>query len=183
VASSFFDSGSHCHFHVWDASLASNHHACSTSPSISYPSTFSPYHTTHILDIMNAPLHCNDLKCRTPCSEQAVVTTCSHVFCPSCANRLGLTESSGRVCPACSTQLLQPDDAVLASLNPTEDYKTSILSGLSPTVIMECAGRGLAFWAYQVVQEMWVGCSHGRCQPRTDAPSSTALTRNTSPGV
>ena len=39
-------------------------------------------------------------------------------------------------------------------LNPTEDYKTSVLSGLSPSVIMECAGRGVAFWVYQTTQEM-----------------------------
>jgi E3 ubiquitin-protein ligase CCNP1IP1 len=39
-------------------------------------------------------------------------------------------------------------------LQPTEDYKTSVLSGLDPTTIMECAGRGLAFWAYQTTQEM-----------------------------
>jgi hypothetical protein len=40
-------------------------------------------------------------------------------------------------------------------LRPTEDYKTSVLSGLDPTTIMECAGRGLAFWAYQTTQEMY----------------------------
>ncbi|KAH8725739.1 hypothetical protein GQ44DRAFT_614949, partial [Phaeosphaeriaceae sp. PMI808] len=46
-----------------------------------------------------------------------------------------------------------PDDVVIAGLNPS-DYKTSLLSGLSPTVIMECAGRGLAFHAYQTSQEI-----------------------------
>jgi len=50
--------------------------------------------------------------------------------------------------------LPNPDDAVIANLNPTEDYKTSVLSGLSPTVILECAGRGLSFWQYQMAQEM-----------------------------
>lgn len=105
---------------------------------------------------MDSTLHCNDLKCRSLCPDQAVVTTCSHIFCIPCAGRLGLTEARDghRVCPACATQLVNPDDAVITSLNPTEDYKTSILSGLSPTIIMECAGRRLAFWAYQMVQEM-----------------------------
>lgn len=42
----------------------------------------------------------------------------------------------------------------MAALNPSEDYKTSILSGLSPTIIIECAGRGLHFWAYQMAQEI-----------------------------
>lgn len=61
-----------------------------------------------------------------------------------------------RICPACQTILSQPDDAVSTSLHPTEDYKTSVLSGLSPSTIMECAGRGLAFWSYQSTQEMYV---------------------------
>jgi E3 ubiquitin-protein ligase CCNP1IP1 len=46
------------------------------------------------------------------------------------------------------------DDAVITQLDPTEDYKTSVLSGMSPSVIMECAGRGLAFYSYQVSTEM-----------------------------
>lgn len=105
---------------------------------------------------MDSTLRCNDLKCRAPVPDQAIVTTCSHIFCLDCANKLGLvTAVNGqRLCPACSSPLNNPDDAVCASLNPTEDYKTSILSGLNPTIIMECAGRGLAFWAYQMVQEM-----------------------------
>lgn len=58
-------------------------------------------------------------------------------------------------CPACKSDLLNPDDAVLSNLNPSEDYKTSVLSGLSPNVIMECAGRGLSFWAYQTTQGIY----------------------------
>lgn len=42
----------------------------------------------------------------------------------------------------------------MAGLNPSEDYKTSVLSGLSPTIIMECASRGLAFHSYQTAQEI-----------------------------
>lgn len=51
---------------------------------------------------------------------------------------------------------MNPDDVVVTNLNPTEDYKTSVLSGLNPNVIMECAGRALSFWAYQTTQEMCV---------------------------
>ncbi|KAF2632228.1 hypothetical protein BU25DRAFT_358985 [Macroventuria anomochaeta] len=47
-----------------------------------------------------------------------------------------------------------PDDVVVAGLNPSEDYKTSVLSGLSPTIIMECASRSLAFHSYQTSQEI-----------------------------
>ena len=53
-------------------------------------------------------------------------------------------------------QLPNPDDVVSTQLNPTEDYKTSVLSGLNPSIIMECAGRGLSFWSYQSTQEMYV---------------------------
>lgn len=43
---------------------------------------------------------------------------------------------------------------VVAGLNPSEDYKTSVLSGLNPAIIMECASRSLAFHSYQTSQEM-----------------------------
>ena len=69
------------------------------------------------------------------------------------------------MCPACRTHLPQPDDAVSTSLHPTEDYKTSVLSGLSPSTIMECAGRGLAFWSYQSTQEVYVEDWHCRLYP------------------
>jgi len=38
-------------------------------------------------------------------------------------------------------------------LRPTNDYKTSVLSGLSPAVILEICGRAIAFWQYQIHQE------------------------------
>lgn len=59
-----------------------------------------------------------------------------------------------RICPACRSQLPNPDDVVISNLHPTEDYKTSVLSGLGPNTIMECAGKALSFWAYQMTQEM-----------------------------
>jgi len=83
----------------------------------------------------------------------------SHIFCIGCANQLQLSNPpAGQrpVCPACDARLTNPDDAVITNLNPTEDYKTSVLSGLSPNVIMECAGRALSFWAYQTTQEVYV---------------------------
>lgn len=81
----------------------------------------------------------------------------SHIFCIACSNDLGLSRPDAqiRICPACDTHLPNPDDAVETRLDPSEDYKTSVLSGLSPTVIMECAGRGLAFYSYQTTQEMF----------------------------
>ncbi|KAL9620366.1 MAG: hypothetical protein Q9160_005066 [Pyrenula sp. 1 TL-2023] len=80
-----------------------------------------------------------------------------HIFCASCADELGLSHSSetNRHCPACRTDLPYPDDVVTTNLKPTEDYKTSVLSGLDPAIIMECASRGLAFWTYQATQEVF----------------------------
>ena len=121
-------------------------------------------------------LRCNNLKCRIALTERAVVTTCrfvltsfrttslltitllnSHIFCLECAELLGLsTATTGpRICPACQVRLNNPDDAVCTYLNPADDYKTSVLSGLSPTIIMECAARAMAFWSYQAAQEVY----------------------------
>lgn len=84
----------------------------------------------------------------------------SHVFCIECANQsqlsTSLRENRRTTCPACDMHLPNPDDVVVTNLNPSEDYKTSVLSGLNPSVIMECAGRALSFWAYQTTQEMFV---------------------------
>ncbi|KAF5636660.1 e3 ubiquitin ligase CCNB1IP1 [Fusarium sp. NRRL 52700] len=107
---------------------------------------------------MEHALTCNNLKCRRELSERALVTTCSHIFCMECAQRLGVNgqEADRRnTCPACHSQLNNPDDAFITNLNPSEDYKTSVLSGLSPNVIMECAGRALSFWAYQTTQDIY----------------------------
>lgn len=58
-------------------------------------------------------------------------------------------------CPACHSQLNNAYDAVITNLNPSEEYKTTILSGLGPNVVMECARRALGFWAYQTSQDMY----------------------------
>ncbi|KAI1409048.1 hypothetical protein F5Y13DRAFT_203871 [Hypoxylon sp. FL1857] len=102
-------------------------------------------------------LRCNALKCRKELGDRALVTTCSHIFCVDCAARLGLTgqrHEHHHSCPACGSHLTSPDDAVISDLNPSEDYKTSVLSGLSPNIIIECASRALSFWAYQATQEV-----------------------------
>ncbi|KAI5273469.1 hypothetical protein E4T47_03361 [Aureobasidium subglaciale] len=105
---------------------------------------------------MDLALRCNSLKCRQRLVGRAVVTTCSHIFCVPCSDALGLSSSANgvRMCPACDAQLANPDDAVVTQLNPTEDYKTSVLSGLSPTIIMECCSHGVSFYQYQVTQEI-----------------------------
>ncbi|KAI1369324.1 hypothetical protein F5Y08DRAFT_352079 [Xylaria arbuscula] len=106
---------------------------------------------------MEHTLQCNVLKCRKELGDRALVTTCYHIFCGDCATRLGLASQrrdQPTTCPACGTLLTNPDDAVITNLKPSEDYKTSVLSGLSPNVIIDCASRALSFWAYQVTQEI-----------------------------
>ncbi|KAI1425373.1 hypothetical protein F5Y12DRAFT_784650 [Xylaria sp. FL1777] len=106
---------------------------------------------------MEHTLQCNVLKCRKELGDRALVTTCYHIFCGDCATRLGLASQrrdQPASCPACGTLLTNPDDAVITNLRPSEDYKTSVLSGLSPNVIIDCASRALSFWAYQVTQEI-----------------------------
>ncbi|KAJ6443120.1 nucleoside diphosphatase [Purpureocillium lavendulum] len=91
-------------------------------------------------------------------TQQYIPIDNTHVFCIECAHDLSIAKHDaphGTVCPACNAQLSKPDDAVLANLNPSEDYKTSVLSGLSPNIVMECAGRALSFWAYQTTQEIY----------------------------
>lgn len=78
----------------------------------------------------------------------------SHIFCLNCAQALGIAVNGVKICPACESELPNQDDAVVTSLNPSEEYKTSVLSGLNPSIIMECAGRALGFYCYQTSQEM-----------------------------
>ncbi|KAH7260611.1 hypothetical protein B0J15DRAFT_288839 [Fusarium solani] len=107
---------------------------------------------------MEHPLICNNLQCRQELGERALVTTCSHIFCLECAERLGITgqETERRnTCPACHSHFNNHDDAVITNLSPGEEYKTTILSGLSPNIVMECTSRALSFWAYQITQDMY----------------------------
>ncbi|KAF9475928.1 hypothetical protein BDN70DRAFT_813182 [Pholiota conissans] len=102
---------------------------------------------------MDSDLKCNRLTCRRSLSDKAVVvSTTSSVLKPvvDCANELF---NAARLCPACETNLTEPDDVVVCSLHPTNDYKTSVLSGLTPSIILEICSRAISFWQYQVHQE------------------------------
>lgn len=113
-------------------------------------------------------MRCNNLQCRLELLDKAVVTTCryvmirlsststygfSHLFCLRCAKEGGLFRQhhAERTCPACGTELPKSDDCVATALNPSEDYKSSILAGLSPSIIMDCATRALSFYSYQAM--------------------------------
>ncbi|RDA82791.1 hypothetical protein CP532_6282 [Ophiocordyceps camponoti-leonardi (nom. inval.)] len=102
-------------------------------------------------------LSCNNLKCRKDLIDRAVITACSHILCVDCMQQLDLDSSKPlepAKCLACLCPLEKPTDAVMINLNPTEDYKTTALSGLSPNIIFECACRALNFWTYQRTQEV-----------------------------
>ncbi|KAH6915440.1 hypothetical protein BKA70DRAFT_1369142 [Coprinopsis sp. MPI-PUGE-AT-0042] len=104
---------------------------------------------------MDVELRCNRLTCRGTLTGKAVV----HRVPVTCAHELF---NASRLCPACETSLTEPDDVVVrnlafilqvCSLNPTNDYKTSVLSGLSPSIILEICSRAISFWQYQLHQE------------------------------
>jgi E3 ubiquitin-protein ligase CCNP1IP1 len=90
------------------------------------------------------------MECRKPIREKAFVTTCSHLFCVECGS---LHFDTQLACPACNTPLTLRDDIVINDLNPSEDYKASVLSGLCPDVICDILSRALSFWVYQTTQE------------------------------
>ncbi|KAF7545843.1 hypothetical protein G7Z17_g8858 [Cylindrodendrum hubeiense] len=106
--------------------------------------------------IMDTVPICNNLKCRTDLGDRALVTSCGHIFCIECAHRTGLAGQDNErrtICPACNCQFNSPDDVIISNLNPSDEYKTTVLSGLNPSVIMECAGRALGFWTFQTTQQ------------------------------
>ncbi|XP_042868362.1 uncharacterized protein LOC122250799 [Penaeus japonicus] len=99
----------------------------------------------------NELLLCNFRRCRRPLDSVAWVTFCSHIFCPEDGKNLRQTPPGE--CPACGTKLTLQSDVLRVELDPTEQFKSMILAGLQPEVIMEVCQRGLAFWTYQVNQE------------------------------
>ncbi|KIY45874.1 hypothetical protein FISHEDRAFT_48450 [Fistulina hepatica ATCC 64428] len=93
---------------------------------------------------MDVELKCNILTCRKSLNDKAVVVSIE------CANKLF---TAAKLCPACETSLSEPDDVVVCSLHPSNDYKTSVLSGLNPSIILEICSRAISFWQYQTHQE------------------------------
>ncbi|KAG2228650.1 hypothetical protein INT48_002961 [Thamnidium elegans] len=103
---------------------------------------------------MDVDIHCNVIKCRRKLSVegQACVTSCSHIFCLDCAKR---SFDKALVCPACKTNLVEEnDDMILVQMNPTEEYKSSVLAGLKPDNILDICTRAIAFYEYQTSQEL-----------------------------
>ncbi|KAK3904078.1 hypothetical protein C8A05DRAFT_14030 [Staphylotrichum tortipilum] len=104
---------------------------------------------------MEQNLNCNVQACSAHLTAQAVVTACSHAVCLPCANHHGFAGQGPYTCPVCR-QPLTSSDVCEQLLHPSEEWKSVALSGLSPTVVMECAGRALSFWSYQMTNQMSV---------------------------
>ncbi|CAH7684086.1 expressed protein [Phakopsora pachyrhizi] len=104
------------------------------------------------LEVEGFGLRCNLCRKRLKVDGKAVVTNCLHIFCIDCANFqdcLSNPKTSHPTCPMCNVQLTQREDLVCTSLNPSQDYKSSVLSGLNPSTIFEITGKALNFWTYQ----------------------------------
>lgn len=100
---------------------------------------------------MDTDLICNFKKCRKRLNTFAWVTSCSHIFC----DEDGTKEfNKCYKCPACETRLATNLDIIRIDLQPSEQYKSMVLAGQKPEVIMEICTRALSFWTYQAHQEM-----------------------------
>ncbi|KAH9030164.1 hypothetical protein EDB85DRAFT_2074361 [Lactarius pseudohatsudake] len=106
---------------------------------------------------MDFDFRCNRLSCRKSLTEKAVVSHRTnrirllwdvdrHYLLVDCANELF---SASRLCPGAVHTCLKP----VSSLHPSNDYKTSVLSGLNPATILEICSRAISFWQYQIHQE------------------------------
>ncbi|PSN44555.1 hypothetical protein C0J52_18383 [Blattella germanica] len=100
-------------------------------------------------------LICNNPKCRKRLTNIAWITSCSHAFCSKDADISFLNNNLDDIeCPACQTPLPDKHDIVKAELNPTEKFKSMVLAGLRPEIIMDITNRALTFWQYQIFQEV-----------------------------
>jgi E3 ubiquitin-protein ligase CCNP1IP1 len=102
---------------------------------------------------MENDLVCNYRKCRKRLTKYAWVTSCSHIFCDDDGVREFSNSSMSHICPACESNLPGKYDVVKTDLQPTDQYKSMVLAGQRPEVIMEVCSRSMAFWTYQSHQE------------------------------
>ncbi|GAA5846909.1 hypothetical protein JCM5353_006014 [Sporobolomyces roseus] len=79
----------------------------------------------------------------------AIVTSCSHIYCIDCATNIF---DNHNVCPACDAVLYEAEELVRCNLRPSESWKSTILSGLPPNVILDIASRAFSFHSYQITQ-------------------------------
>nr|CAD7433668.1 unnamed protein product [Timema monikensis] len=97
---------------------------------------------------------CNYQKCRKRLTSSAWVTKCSHAFCEEDGHREFNNSNEEKKCPACSS-ILNPQnyEIVKVDLNPSEQFKSMVLSGMNPEIILDVCSRAITFWNYQMYQE------------------------------
>jgi len=96
-------------------------------------------------------LLCNYKNCKKRLLDVAWVTSCSHTFCQQDADRVF---SQTLVCPACEHKLEGNHHIVRQNLKPTEQWKSIVLAGLRPEIVMEIASRAMTYWMYQSHQQL-----------------------------
>eukprot|EP00741_Cyanophora_paradoxa_P004907 tig00000849_g4761.t1 len=89
-------------------------------------------------------MRCN--RCWNPLARECFSTLCGHTFCIDCGN----ANFGGPVmaCSACNRRLGQ-SHVMLVDRNPSEEWKTMILAGLEPEIILEISKAAMACWIYQ----------------------------------
>lgn len=110
--------------------------------------------TVTVVFLIMIEIVCNFRKCRKHLPTQAWVTICSHAFCVEHGQK-EFRKGSGNcmICPACGTELRDKFDVIQAELQPCETYRSIVLAGMKPDVIMDIAMRAMSFWSYQMEQE------------------------------
>ncbi|XP_039250854.2 E3 ubiquitin-protein ligase CCNB1IP1-like [Styela clava] len=99
---------------------------------------------------MEGDLFCNVKSCRKRLSSgTAWATSCSHIFCDDDGQKI----ISKRICTACSKELSGKLDIVRIDTNPSEAYRTMVLVGQRPEVILDVCSRAMSSWSYQNYQE------------------------------
>ena len=95
-------------------------------------------------------LNCNNIMCRDPLGNSKVyVTYCSHIFCRRCGEMV----EKNLTCGACRADLTGEWRVVKVQQEPVEEWKSLVLAGLHPTIILEIATKALAFHYGQVQLE------------------------------
>ncbi|KAK9701447.1 hypothetical protein QE152_g30594 [Popillia japonica] len=94
-------------------------------------------------------LRCNLQSCRKVLEENALVTSCSHIFC----YQHGQVSISNENCLACGTKFRSKTDFSITDLRPSDQIKSMLLSGLNPDQALEIANRSISFYTYQLFNE------------------------------
>ncbi|VDM02837.1 unnamed protein product [Schistocephalus solidus] len=98
---------------------------------------------------MRLELVCNYRKCRQNLHQIAIVTICQHIFC-TCHGPKIVNGQSIAVCPVCDCRLdRNVNDYIEIDLQPSDRFKSLILAGQSPEVILDICSRALSFYQFQ----------------------------------